>query len=158
LAGSHAVRLKHAGFKSWLTRVEVVAGADQELARVVLEPADALLNVVSEPAGAGITVDGRYQGESPSEVNLLPGRAHRIRVAKAGYAPYVEDVTLGTAEERGLRVALAPLIGTVVVDVKPTDSQLLIDGVAQPAGGGTIKLAAKPHRVEVRKVGYETYQ
>ena len=158
LAGSHAVRLKHAGFKSWLTRVEVVAGADQQLPRAVLEPADALVNVTSDPPGAGITVDGRYQGETPSEVNLLPGRPHRIRVSKAGFAPTVETVTLATAEERALRVALAPLVGNVVIDVKPKDAQLSIDGIVQPSSSGQIKLAAKPHRVEVRKAGYETYE
>lgn len=156
VAGRRAIRLKHAGFKTWQAQIDVVAGEDQTLPTARLEAADALLTVTSSPSSAGVTVDGRYAGLTPIEIGLAPGRPHRVRVTKAGFEPVVRPVQLARAEERSLAVTLPPLIGTVVFTPEPADAQVLLDGDAIAAGRH--QLPARPHKVEIRKSGYVAYR
>jgi formylglycine-generating enzyme required for sulfatase activity len=154
--GSRAVRLKRPGFKSWQTRFDVVAGQDQVLPRARLEPADALLALRTEPAGVGVTVNGRYAGTTPVELSLSPNQEHRIRLARAGFETVVRSVRLATGEERSLAVTLPALIGTVVISTQPTDAEVLVDGA--PAAGRRLELPTRPHRIEVRKPGYVAHR
>lgn len=158
VAGSRVIRLKRAGFKSWQTRLDVVAGDDRTLTTVRLEAADAILSLASTPSGAGVTVDGRYAGVTPLDLGLAPDREHRVRVSRAGFDSVVRTVQLATAEERALAVVLPPLIGTVIFSIEPGDAEVLLDGVRASPVDRTLRLPARPHRVEVRKAGYVAYE
>jgi len=158
VAGTRELRLKRPGFKSWRTRIEVESEVDQVLPPARLEPADALLSVESSPSGVSVTVDGRYQGVTPIEINLAPRRDHRVRLAKAGYETANRNINLGAAEERSLSVVLAPLIGTVVVNTVPADAEIIVDGQSRSDEARTLRLPARPHVIEVRKAGYQSYR
>ena len=61
---------------------------------------------VSEP-GAEIAVDGRPAGTSPLARPLrVAAGAHRIRIAKPGFAPHEEEVAIGAQEDRRLEIVL----------------------------------------------------
>lgn len=156
LAGTRELRLKLPAHKSDVRRLDVVAGEALTLPGVVLQPADALLTVRSNPTAVAVTVDGKYQGTTPIEVSLQPARAHRIRLSKSGYAPVERTVTLGATEERTLDLAMDALLGTVVIKADPADAEIVIDGQSRGTER-TLRLPARAHRIEVRKRGYAAY-
>lgn len=49
----------------------------------------------STPSGAEITVDGRYAGNTPSQIGLSAG-AHVVVLSMAGFAPWKREVTVAS--------------------------------------------------------------
>lgn len=157
LAGSHELRVKHAGFKTWHNRIDVTAREDQTLPDIGLEAADGLINVASAPAGASVTVNGIYHGETPIEIALMPGKSYQVRVTRAGYESAKREVQIRSNEEQSLHVDLAPLVGKVLFHIEPADAEVSID--AKPIGRGsqTLTLPARLQGLEVTKSGFAPY-
>lgn len=51
------------------------------------QPAQAALSIDSTPAGADIEIDGNFAGNTPSTINLAPGK-HAIVLKKKGFADW----------------------------------------------------------------------
>ena len=158
LEGKHEVRIKADGYKVWQDTLAVVAGKAQSITGIRLEPADASLFLVSQPARANTTVNGNYLGLTPLEVPLTPGEAAQIRLFKQGYKPAARSVTAQSGEQKRLSVALEPELVAVKVKVEPADAQLYVDGARVEAADGVIMLSTRKHRVEIRKQGYVDYE
>jgi formylglycine-generating enzyme required for sulfatase activity len=157
IAGVHELRLKHPGFKTWRTRLDVVAAQNQKLADVQLEAADGLVNITSKPAGAGITVNGTYRGETPLELALTPGTRYDVRITRAGFEAARRQIQLRPSEEQSLQVELAPLMGRVSIQASPKNAEIIIDGVSHGTGSQTLTLPARPQNLEVRLPNYAPY-
>lgn len=167
-AGVREVRVRAGGYEELRARVTIEGrGKDQRLAVTLvplpapppgppLPPAPALLVLRSEPPGARVEVDGAGRGETPLEVRLEAGRAHRVRLTKEGHDDAEATVELRAGQRREETVRLAPQLGEVRVAARPPDAELLVDG--QPAGRAdqTLRLLAVPHEIEIRREGYET--
>ncbi|MEO0079686.1 MAG: PEGA domain-containing protein [candidate division WOR-3 bacterium] len=75
-----------------------------------------IVNVVSDPAGATVTIDGTERGKTPLEVKeLSPGR-HEIEVSKSGYRTYYGSFTIAVQQ------------ATVVVTTEPVGAEVLLNG------------------------------
>lgn len=61
--------------------------------------------VNSEPAGAEIHVDGRFEGSTPSKLSLQPG-AHTITVSRPGFKPWQRVVNVEPNSEKTLNALL----------------------------------------------------
>jgi serine/threonine protein kinase len=87
-AGIHQIEIHRAGYKSWLTSLELSANETSTL-RVVLEPltskvADASLTIATTPSGLEVVIDGQVQAKrTPFETTLKPG-VHEISVRQNG--------------------------------------------------------------------------
>ncbi len=68
-------------------------------------PVFASVQLSSSPAGAEITIDGAYAGNTPSLIKLRPG-THSIRIAKDGYTPWEQSIETGAGESRNLAANL----------------------------------------------------
>ena len=158
LEGKHEVRIKADGYKVWRDTLAVVAGKAQSITGIRLEPADAGLFLVSQPARANATVNGNYLGLTPLEVPLTPGKAAQIRLFKQGYKPAARSVTAQSGEQKRMSVTLEPELVAVQVNVEPADAQLYVDGARVEAADGVIMLSTRKHRVEIRKQGYVDYE
>jgi len=55
--------------------------------KMVAASANVRCSFKSQPAGAEITLDGKYVGNTPSEVSLAPG-AHQIEMSMSGFASW----------------------------------------------------------------------
>lgn len=155
-SGFAELTLKLPGYKSWTTDLEIAAREPQELADVALELADGLVNVTTRPAGAGVTANGRYYGESPAELALRPGQSYKIQVHKAGYAPVTRHIDV-SREERTLSLSLTALLGKVTVEVEPADATLIINGRTIDAATREIDLPIRAHTIALQKEGYAGY-
>lgn len=156
--GRRKLLVQMPGYKPWSRTIEVVAGHAVSIPDVTLAQADGMLEIVSNPPGAAITIDGRFRGEAPAKVAVTPNRDHRVTVMKSGYAPQTALARAAPDAVTALALQLEPELAVVNLITEPADAELLIDG--QPAGQATQRLSLPTHEHEiiVRKPGYATFR
>jgi formylglycine-generating enzyme required for sulfatase activity len=167
-AGEHEIRVRAQGYEDYDTRV-AVEGRDKEQRLAVSlvplpppptgpapPPPPAVLVLQSEPSGARVSVDGGPRGETPLEVRLEPGRAHALRLGRAGYDDAELTIRLRAGARHEETVRLVPQMGEVRIAARPPDAQVLVDGEPRGRADQTLRLLAVPHEIEIRREGYET--
>ncbi|MGQ0501526.1 MAG: PEGA domain-containing protein [Panacagrimonas sp.] len=154
-SGAHRVELKLAGYAAWRDTLNVASKEPLTLPTVKLLPAEGVLKLSSQPAGASVNVDGEFRGQTPLALHLAPGRPHRLQVSAPGYRTAERSAEVAAESSQELSVALDPILGTVVLDLSPADAQLRIDG--KTAAAGTLQLSATAHRIEASKPGFAPY-
>lgn len=157
LEGTHQISVIHEGFQAWDGTVVAKPNTDQVLPLIQLVPANAKLLVRSIPRAANVTVDGRYRGQSPITLALSPGVDYKIGLSKAGYGATSRNVRLQAAASDSITVDLSARAGSLTVNVYPADATVYVDGRERGSGATTLRLSSAPHRVEVRKSGYESW-
>lgn len=155
--GTHQLTVVREGFKAWDGAVTVEPNVDRELPLIELEEADAKLRVSSIPRGANVMVNGRYRGQSPLTLDLSPDVNYEIGLSKAGYGTSTRTVRLQTAASESITVDLSARTGSVTVNVSPADATVLVDGRSVGTGATTLRLSSAPHRIVVRKSGYQSW-
>jgi len=106
----------------------------------------AVVRITSEPAGAGVVIDGRNRGKTPLELNdLEPGR-HDVELTRSGYRPYYGEFTI------------AGLFGSIVVTTEPVGAEVLLDeksrGAAPDGGLPLVRVPYGRHTITARLHGY----
>jgi len=157
LEGEHLIRIKLSGYKDWQQRRRIVAGEPVAL-DVTLDPADAVVFLVSNPARAATTVNGEYKGLTPLELALTPDEPATISLFKQGYQRASRKLTAKSGDQQRLTVKLQPKLATLEVQVEPRDANIYVDGVHKGSGAQKLQLTAMNHRIEVRKEGYVDHQ
>lgn len=155
-AGSHRVELRHAGFKDWVTDVQIVANQPQRLGPVRLGLPDARLVVRSRPAGASVSVGGAYRGRTPVEIEVRPETALPLVLAKDGYESVTSSVTLAAGEKRSLELSLVAVLGEVTVQGSPSNAEIVSEGRVLGRIGQTFRLPSASQQIEVRAPAYRT--
>ena len=157
LEGTHQISVVREGFKAWDGTVLAKPNTDQAVPLIQLEPANAKLLVNSIPRSANVTVDGRYRGQSPITLALSPGVDYNIGLSKAGYGATSRKIRLQAAASDSITVDLSARAGTLTINVLPADATVFVDGRERGDGSTTLQLSSAPHRIEVRKSGYESW-
>ncbi len=152
--GEREVELQLKGYKTWQQRLTVVANEPQILPQVILQEADGRIWVSTTPTGANVTVDGKYQGQTPLELTLAPGSTHSIDLTKAGYRLVSHNVEVKADEEKQLNVQLKANLGTVKLVSRPDGAVVYVDGVRRGSANQRLRLTAAPHVLEIKKEGY----
>lgn len=94
------------------------------------------LAVRSVPGGASVTLDGVYQGLTPTgndalQVENVPPGAHQLVLSRSGYADYHHPFWIGAAQRSEVRIALVPTTsraGSISVASSPSGADLFLDG------------------------------
>lgn len=157
-AGSTALELRKDGFKPWRQALAVTAGQRIELPLVRLQETDGLLSVVSVPPGAAVTIDGRYRGTTPAEVEITPGRSHEVIVAKPGFETVTRSVEVERRKSASLRLELAERVGIVRIVSDPADAELWVNGVRRGSASQELSLPAVVQKIEIRKEGLAPFR
>jgi hypothetical protein len=96
-AGIHQIEIRKAGYKSWLTSLELSQNEMQTL-RVVLEPlaatpdSNATLTVATTPAGLDVFIDGKpFKDKTPIKTTLPVG-SHTIAVKQNGVEVWKQTI------------------------------------------------------------------
>jgi formylglycine-generating enzyme required for sulfatase activity len=157
LDGTHELQLSLEGYKSWIDRIEVTPGQAMALPPVQMVRADGLVKIRTNPAGASITVDGQFRGQSPLDLALPPGRSYQLRASKAGYKSTSQNLTVSSGKDIDVSLSLQPFLGEVRIRSNPGDATVYVDGKESGRTGENFELSAVPHRIEIRKPGFSTY-
>ena len=73
------------------------------------EPSKGAVNVSSTPAGADVSLDGNFVGNSPASLRLTPGK-HTITVKLAGWKDWTRDITVQSGSDVQLTAALEKVL------------------------------------------------
>ncbi|MFT6643904.1 MAG: sulfatase activating formylglycine-generating enzyme [Patiriisocius sp.] len=157
IQGYRAIDVKKDGFKVFETNIDVTAGINTALPRIMLEKADGTVSVGSNPSGANLSVNGRYRGQTPVSLTLAPKQSYTFVLSKAGYEPFKRNIKLNPEQDIALHESLKPILGILRLAIEPSSSELFIDGIKQQSLNQRLSLTAKPHRVKVTADGYADY-
>lgn len=158
LEGEHQVEIRRREYKTWQSRIDVTAGEDQTLPSVEMIKADGTVSVKTDPAGANVTIGGRYRGQSPLEVSLPPGRTYEVLLSKAGYRHEARTLSVEPEEDIQLDVSLSPVLGIVRIQVQPEGGELYVDDEPMGEPSRRLSLTARSHEIRVEKEGYAPFK
>lgn len=157
LEGERQLMLKLPGYKAWQETLEIRAGEDFQLPSIHLEKADGLVMLNSNPKGASVTLNGKYQGSTPLELALAPGKGYQVTLFKDGFKPAHKNFTVNSDEELQLAIKLDAQLGDININSTHGDALLYIDGRLMGRANQKLTLPARQHKVTVKKDGYVDY-
>jgi len=156
--GEHAVRVALDGYTA-LERTARVRRGEAETVRLELLRA-AGLDLLSEPTGATVHMDGRAAGATPLSLPNLDAGHHRLEVAHVDRRrPWVGDVVLEPGAKTTLSLLLEQAGGLLAVRSAPAGAAVTLDD--RPVGHtplGPNLVAAGDHWVRVAKAGFALEQ
>ncbi|MFV8818684.1 PEGA domain-containing protein [Haliea sp. E17] len=156
IEGERQLLLRSPGFADGIRELAVVAGEAQDLGSITLLPAAGLLQLDTRPSGANVTLDGEFQGQTPLQLEVSPGRDHRLSVFKPGYRRHSETIRMQAAQADERSIALQAQLGEVEFVISPADAVLRINGREVGTGSRTLSLPAAAQSVEVSLAGHAT--
>ncbi|TXS89278.1 PEGA domain-containing protein [Parahaliea maris] len=156
LQGEQEIGLRLPGYADWTSTLAVTAGEPQDLGSITLIPAAGILALSSNPAGANVTLDGEYQGQTPLTLELAPDKSQRIHLSRPGYRRHSETITLAAGESTERAIRLQAQLGELRLVVSPAEASVKINGRVVGQGSQTLSLPTFEHRVEVSLPGYAT--
>ncbi|MDD1716046.1 MAG: PEGA domain-containing protein, partial [Methanolinea sp.] len=167
-AGTHTVSLRLAGYTEYSTTVSVSAGSTTTLnPTLTSSPSYGSISVTSNPAGAGVYLDGTYQGriglgQPFNIVSILPG-THVILLSLPGYQDYSATITVnpGVITPVYVKFVAAPAQtdGNINIVSSPSSAEVYLDNVYQGYTPFTVhNVAAGTHTVLMRLSGYNDWQ
>lgn len=126
--GAHALEARKVSHKPAIKNVQLVLGKNETIVIPNPEPIYGTLEVVSDPIGANIIIDGKNFGTTPRVLaNVLIG-THELKLEKTGCAPVTKTITLDeinklTVNEklstgREISITTDKIGGTIFVDGK----------------------------------------
>ncbi len=118
----------------------------------------ASVHITTNPAGAVVEVNGLERGKSPLTVSELTPGLQVIDVKLDGYRAATEKVELGFMQSQDTHLSLDPIVGKLLLTLKPRDAVVTIDGQEYGVIKSDLTLADGSHSLAVQKQGFETYE
>jgi len=120
----------------------------------------ASLNLNSNPSGADIFVNNKFQGKTPLKFDdLLPGN-YEIKINKNGHNEYIGNIDLGAEDMKSISAELFPLTGGLTINTIPENVTLNLDGENHQINNGMIRLLTVPvglKKIKISKKGYSEF-
>ena len=157
--GRNVLRAELGGFHVQQDSVELQIDIPFEKNFVLVQQTGKLA-IRSNPQGAEIIVDGKPTGHRTPHLveNLSVDRAHSVSLRLKGYADYNEPaVAIIEDSTKTLEYSFSQLSSPLTITTTP-GGEVLMDG--RSVGSSPITLppvAYGPHRIEVRREGYEPF-
>lgn len=154
LAGKRNIIVKLAGHKPWRQSLRVTAQENKTLPDIRLFKADGLVEVLSTPKGASVTVNGQFRGKTPVDIALSPGENYQFTLFKDGYQPLHRRVKIESGKEASINASLTPNLGKITISATPSDALLYVDDRLMGRANQTLTLPVRKHKIRISKDGY----
>ncbi|HEY8207748.1 MAG TPA: PEGA domain-containing protein [Myxococcaceae bacterium] len=151
---------KVATFTSSSPDVSTAEGSGSSLGKaltgalVKVVPLAGTLEVVTEPPGMAVFVDGERVGQTPLSTQVLPGE-RAVRVEGPFYVPLQLKPVIPVRGRTTLRPQLEKTPARLTVTVTPVEAQIAVDGEVAGAGALDRGISAGPHVVRVSLGDYD---
>jgi|WetSurMetagenome_2_1015567.scaffolds.fasta_scaffold91544_1 hypothetical protein len=134
--------------------------APDTISRVTIRMQDesGSLKVFSEPAGAGIVIDGKTIGVTPLKIVNVDAGERSMELRLQGYMVFKSSVQITADETQNISVTLKPL-AFISVKAQPASASIIINGA--PAGTGEVSRAevlAGDVALSIEAPGYDSYK
>ena len=153
-AGERELEFRLAGYNAWGDTITVLADQPLSVPEVTLVQADGRVELVTEPPGAAVSVNGEFQGSTPLTLRLAPGRSHDIALNKPGYEPATRALSVAADSGRRLEIPLVAQLGAIEVVSDPPAAEIYVDGELEGVTPTQLTLLAVAHELEVRLEGH----
>jgi len=127
-SGQYSLDLRHKDYMPYIKDFFVDANQPLELPVAELFTSPSHLVITSTPAKATVSIAGEEQGVTPFTVRLNPNTEHNITLSKPGFRSNQQSVTLKPGDQQNISATLEAILGTIVLNVEPTDSEVFING------------------------------
>jgi hypothetical protein len=166
--GWHTVQVSMAGYQPYSTSMQVSQGGTSEVyANLVQKPQTGSISVKSSPAGAGLYIDGIYEGETDQVVGNLRIGSHTIVLKLAGYQTWSNTYQVNPGQTTFVTAALVPIqspqTGDLQVSSTPSGASVYLNGnyqgITSQSKGPLDVTGVSPgtYTVLLKKSGYQDY-
>jgi hypothetical protein len=127
--------------------------------RVLAPKTGATLLLVTDPAGATVTVDGKTQSEeTPAALRGLVAGDHLVAFQREGHAAVERHISLRSEERTSLEIVLPPLRRQVQLRSTPPGATIFVDGkLVLGTTPATIAVTEDDfHEIRLERIGFET--
>ena len=148
--GDYDVRLDARGYEGQTRRVALTAGAPAAELRLKLvraAPVTGSAEIVSTPAGASVTIDGKAVGRTPLAAAALPAGAREVQLVLEGHEPWSGTVDVVAGQKGHVEVRLRPLVAKPL----PTPTPEIVDAARVYAD---TEVDTKPRKVSGNSPSY----
>jgi archaellum component FlaG (FlaF/FlaG flagellin family) len=164
VAGRTDVKVARIGYEAYERQLDLEVTRTYEI-NAELEALPSGLTVITEPAGATVTMDGLPVGKTPCSVNAQDG-SRVVEIALMGYDTIATNLMLKPSVTERLDLNLVKNSGTLVLDTEPAEVKVYINGelfaVTEPQGGidamskpvNILLKAGEDHRIQLVREGY----
>ncbi len=124
LEGTCKVKVEKVGYATQEFQLAIIAGKNQTL-DIKLKAESGDLEVLSEPQGAVVTIDGTIYGLTPIKIPSLPEKKYIVNIAKKGYTTIIKSVDVVGRKTTKVDVKLTSG-KQVAVTSEPSGAQIFI--------------------------------
>ena len=144
----HKVRLSKAGYQD--QTISVKFNGREPLVReerMILD--SGALDIISDPAGAEVTVNGIVRGRTPLAVEKIPKGTATVKIRLDGFKEDVREVRMNAGDRQTLSVLLVGYPGTLHLISVPPGARFYLNGEARGQSPVSIP-SLQPGEYEVR--------
>jgi len=161
--GRRTVRIELDGYRTFETTLRLSPGESRRVsADLERVPTTGTLRFESNPDGADVFVDGRFEGTTPIAAREFQSGTYQVTFERSGYTSERRNVTVRRGESQTVSVRLSPLLGALRVNANVGGAQVFLDGRAVGqirSGSGVLEVESlEPGEYQLTLVapGYET--
>jgi len=161
--GRRTVRIELDGYRVFETTLRLSPGESRRVsADLERVPTTGTLRFESNPDGADVFVNGRFEGTTPIVAREFQPGTYDVSFERSGYTPERRTVTVRRGESQTVSVRLSPRLGALRVNANVGGAQVFLDGRAVGqirSGSGVLEVESlEPGEYQLTLVapGYET--
>ena len=151
---AHSIKLSKTGYQD--QTISVRFNGREPLVReekMVLD--SGVLNIVTVPAGASVTVNGSERGTTPVLVRDIPKGSIIVKLSLEGYREETREIRVNAGEQQALSVSLVGLPGTIHLLSNPAGASFYVNDEARGRAPVTIPgLKPGDYVIRCEKEGY----
>lgn len=153
--GQYSASIKAPGYAQ--TEVSWVIDSKRPQMKIVkLVSNTGVINVLSGPKNATVTINDTLYGNVPCEIPLEQGE-YTVKVSAPGYMDFTRDVSLNSNSKVTVQPVLSELPGTLVINSVPEGAAVTINGKPYGSAPLTVKdLKAGNVKIEFSMKGFDT--
>ena len=154
--GTYSIRLRKAGYQNQTISVKF-DGRRPLVREETMVLASGTIDVMSEPAGAEVTVNGIVRGTTPIKVSGIPKGRAVVKFRLDGFADEVRELAINAGDVQTLSVVLTGLPGTLRLSSVPSGARFYVNGESRGKGPLTLQgLTPGDYEVRAELEGYGT--
>ena len=155
-AGAYDVTLRHPYYETVDLEGQMLAAGDSTVIEQTLVRATGALEVVTEPPGVWIELEGeRLTATTPTTLRDLPAGPVALALGAEGYRRATLDAEVPKDDTAIVELALVSSIvyGSLTLALEPPDATVTLPDLTEPYAAG-MQLPEGEHRLVVRRPGY----
>ena len=146
--GTYSIRLRKAGYQNQTISVRF-DGRKPLVREEKMVLSSGTINVISDPAGAEVVVNGVSQGVTPVKVSQVPKGQAVVKFHLDGFADDTRELQVNAGDVQTLSVSLRALPGTIHLSSVPDGARFYVNN--EPRGTSPLTLSnVKPGSYDVR--------